>query len=90
MPTISEIKNKILYSGNRAFLKYRRMTGGWGLGQAPESFLQNEITSALSRKKFCPYVSLEDTLRTVLYDCNNDKIAGSQVRGNKCGRFDIG
>lgn len=69
-----------------AFDKYRRMSGGYWLSYAPESYIQAEIANALAKK--CPFVTLEDNVGEILENSGADR-RGAKPRGSRWGRVDI-
>lgn len=85
MPQLNKLERAILGSAERAQGTCMRMTGGWWLWHAPESFLQHQIARAIVR-----------TGNEVFTEASPAKIArehNSPLRGrpahNKQKRFDI-
>ncbi len=70
----------------QSFNKYYKMSGGFGLGQAPESFIQAQVAMTLS--KICPFVTLEDTVDGILRDSQSER-RGRKPRGSGSGRIDV-
>lgn len=79
------IINKALQGVENAFKNYYNWSGGEWLYWAPEGFIRDEIARSLS--KICPYVTLEDTVDSIL------KNGGCERRGpkprSKKGRVDL-
>jgi hypothetical protein len=83
---LNDIVDNALQGVKNAFNNYRNWSGGYWLGNAPESFIQSEIAKSLS--KICPYVTLEDNVRDHLKNAGAS-IAGNFPRKSKKGRIDI-
>lgn len=81
----TDIQAACLEGVQNAYTKYFAWSGEYSLRYAPESFIQAEIANTLNA--VCGYVTLEDTVRSVLRE------AGANLRGklprNATGRFDI-
>lgn len=71
---------------NNAFGKYHKWSNGWWLGAAPESFIESEIANSLS--KIVPYITLQDTIRSILEYADAD-LRGPKPRNSPLGRMDI-
>lgn len=69
-----------------AFNKHKKITGGYWLGAAPESYIQAEVANKLY--DVC-LVTLEDTVESTLKAARVGNISGKRPRGSKKGRFDI-
>ncbi len=67
-----------------AFEQYYEWSGGFWLNYAPESYIQVEIVRALA--KMCPYVTLEDSVRDILF--YGEAKRGAMPRGSHGGRVD--
>ncbi|NJD77608.1 MAG: hypothetical protein FIB08_11015 [Candidatus Methanoperedens sp.] len=81
-----EIVNISLEGINNAFRKYHKWSNGWWLGAAPESFIETEIANSLS--KIVPYITLQDTIRSILENAEAD-LRGPKPRNSALGRMDI-
>lgn len=70
-----------------AFSNYRKLSGGYWLGHAPESFIQSEIARSLG--KLSPlFITLEDTVDSILRDAGAD-LRGAKPRNSATGRIDV-
>ncbi len=81
-----EILSASLDGVNNAFEKYHEWSNGWWLGAAPESFIETEIANSLS--KIVPYITLQDTIRSILENADAD-LRGPKPRNSSLGRMDI-
>lgn len=82
----SEILTATLDGVNNAFRKYHKWSNGYWLDSAPESFIESEIVNSLS--KTVRYLTLQDTIRSILEDANAD-LRGPKPRNSAIGRIDI-
>lgn len=82
---IIDIQESCLRGVNNAFESYYKWSGGLSLSKAPESFIQSEMARELA--KVSPYVTLEDTVRSVLKA--GDALSKGRLPRNRKGRIDI-
>lgn len=84
--SIKEIEELLLKGVKKAFRTYSNYTGGWGLGFAPESFIQFSIAQTVAKK--IPYVTFEDTVDSILFNADAER-RGPKPRSSSKGRVDL-
>jgi len=82
----TEILSASLEGVNNSFRKYLKWSNGYWLNAAPESFIETEIANSLS--KIVPYLTLQDTVRSILENADAD-LRGPKPRNSALGRVDI-